>query len=287
MSLDTPARPRRRPAVHRAARPAEQLSLGKQFEDFATSLPPKSSGPRNAEGTTISVSMDPDKAAAVARNGAIRNGFDPATSGVSKVISEHADRRLSERHIFDIPEDADHTQRPVYAWLRHSDTHETPFGDAVLDVHPGNRRVTTHPGDTLMNFARSKVEQIYQPGGPRPGDINEHAAYYTKRNTEELGPHHQPILRDPYDRTNKPEYREVHIHGGAIPASQISRATLYRSANFEEGIDQARDALRGAGIPTRVMTHMEYQPTLDSKMFGKGEKGWVDEEAYGAKGGAR
>lgn len=262
-------------------RPPVQLSLGRQFNNIAAVLSSGRQGPPNAEGTSISVSMDPMDAAEVGRNGAIRNGFDPLTPGLSETGSRFADRTSMEKHVFGIPEDSGHDERPVYAWLRHSDSTERPFGSAVFDVHPGGRRTTTVAGDSLQRHAKNKIEMHHAPGGRSSDDIDKSAASYI--NVEDLNHDHQPIVTDMIDRAlnhRAPAYREVQIHGGAVPASNIERATLYRDGNADSSIDVARDALRSARIPTRVLQHMEYQPTLDKKMFGAGKTGWVDEDSY-------
>jgi hypothetical protein len=264
--------PRRRPV---------QMSIGRQFIPFTeSSAPPRRETP-NAEGTSISVSMSPEDAIKVGKSRVIRNGFDPNTAGLSETGSTFANRVASEKHLFGIPDSADHQQRPVYAWLRNSDSPERHFGDAVLDVSPGDRRVTTVEGDSLMRHARNKVELHYDHGMVADDRLDEHAANGIK--VEDLNHSHQPIASDMISRalnSRSPEYREVQVHGGAIPSSHITKATLYRGSASDVDVDNAKDALRSSGVPTRVMSFMEYQPTLDQQTFGSGRSDWVDEDAY-------
>lgn len=264
--------PRRRPV---------QMSIGRQFIPFAESSPSSRREASNAEGTSISVSMSPEDAVKVGQSRAIRNGFDPETAGLSETGSTFADRVSSEKHLFGISDSADHRQRPIYAWLRNSDSPERHFGDAVLDVSPGDRRVTTVEGDSLMRHARNKVELHYDHGMYADDQLDKSAAKGIK--VEDLNQGHQPIASDMISRalnSRSPEYREVQVHGGAIPSSHITKATLYRNSASHADVDNAKDALRSSGVPTRVMSYMEYQPTLDQQMFGSGRSDWVDEDAY-------
>jgi hypothetical protein len=255
-----------------------QPSLGEDFDRYAGQM--YAAGSRKTmgedhgpgEGYEVSVSTSPVKAAQVAVSGEIRNGFHPDArllGGMGGPYEEN--RRAAEESLFGIPEDADHTKRPVYGYLRHKD-HPGPYGDVVFDVHPGNRRVTTTPGDSLNNFSRVMDEG------------EDETSFYPDVDVERLSSHH-----DAYDHNDFDGYREVQIHGGSIPKKNIKHASVY-DMDFDQdqrekplsGTWDAIRNLRSAGIPTRVMGYMEHQPTLDREMFGKGRTGYVDLEAHGS-----
>jgi len=264
----------------------KQQSLGPDYDHYVGQMMVAGSqreamqrrGP--AEDHEVSISMKQPAARMAAHTGTVVNGFAPGARLYGSGETYANNRRVTERKLFDIPKDAEHYDRPIYGYLRHQEDHMSrPYGDVVLDIHPGQRELTTTPGDSLNN--------VRLPG-QRYG--------YTDQDVERLSAEHEPEDRDPGEY-----YREVHVHGGPVRTNEIKRATIFRSeaplphsAN-EKRIEQAKAdhdretvlELRKAKIPTRVMRHMEYQPTLDQATFGKGKEGWVDQEAYEPRRGPR
>lgn len=255
-----------------------QPSLGEDFDKYAGQMMVAGSqkfaeeqrGP--AEGYEVSVSTKHPDAIKVANSGQIHNGFHPDARLLGGMGGTYEDnRRAAEEALFGIPRDADHTQRPVYGYLRHREL-PGPYGNVVFDVHPGERRVTTTPGDSLNNFSRT------------PDEGEDDRSFY-EGDVEGLAKDH-----DSYDHGLHDTYREVQVHGGSIPKAHIKRASVFvhdyepRIASRAEDRDwETVHNLRSAGIPTRVMGHMEYQPTLDRETLGLGEVGYVDLEAHGSK----
>lgn len=256
-----------------------QPSLGQDFDHYVGQMMVAGShraamqrrGP--ADDHEVSVSMKPDRARQVAHTGAVVNGFSPGARLYGSGQTYERNRRNTEHKLFDVPKDAEHYDRPIYGYLRHQDDHGSrPYGSVVLDIHPGNRELTTTPGDSLNN--------VRLPG-QRYG--------YTDQDVERLSTDHRPDDRDPGE-----SYREVQIHDGPIRASEVKRATIFHveaplpHSEYEKRLEYGKAEsvretlleLRRAQIPTRVMRHMEYQPTLDERTFGKGKEGWVDAEAY-------
>lgn len=201
------------------------------------------------------VSMHFDKARRVAESGRIVNGFAPYAELLNRGRAYENARRSTEHHLFDVPTDAPHYERPIYGYVRDaSHPDEGPYGRAVFDIHPRpGREITTTPGDSLdLGMYTHDVENLSQQ------HIND-----------------------------TDHYREVQFHGGPIRAKEIKQAHLFGGTDrngpthmpTRETI-QTRDALRQAGIRTKVYRMMEHQPTLDEEMFGRGKVGWVNAEAH-------
>jgi hypothetical protein len=250
----------------------KQPSLGADFDRYAGQMmragsqraQARSAGP--AEDQEVSVSMPHIGARRVSHSGHIMNGFAPGATlygGMGGAYERN--RRGVEAGLFDIPRDAPHEERPIYGSLRSkSSEHPSVYGDVTFDLHTGDRRVTTTPGDSLNNF------------DSWTGSYDERN--YTKDDVDDLSIYHRYGDHHPDE-----EYREVQVHGGPIPLSQVKRATVFRDSLGDLDGTSARETvleLRRQKVPTRIMRHTEYQPTLDQKIFGTGEEGWVNQEAY-------
>lgn len=247
-----------------------QQSLGPDFDRYVGEMYRKGSyrerersrgaGPDSA----ISMGMGPDTVSKITGTGEIRNGFAPGARLLHNSPTYAGNRRMTEEHVFDIPEDADHTRRPVYGYLRDT-RHPEPgmYGHALMDVHPNPRRaVTTSGGDSLDGFLDAHSEH---------DDPHEAASML---DVEDLNDHHEPWPSDG-------NYREVQVHGGPIDLRrEVTKAHLFRSQYNTRDVDRAKEELKMARVPTKVYQHMEYQPTLDKELFGEGKTGWVDEEAH-------
>ena len=247
----------------------EQQSLGPDYDQYvgqmmrAGSIRAQAQAVGPAEDHEVSVSMPHIGARRVTHSGHIVNGFAPgATLYGGNGGSYERNRRSAEEGLFDIPKDAPHEERPVYGYLRERD-HERPgvYGDVVFDLHTGGRRVTTTPGDSLNNYS-----SYSHPGAYSADDVEDLVADHTSD-----------------DRHPDEAYREVQVHGGPIPLNQVKRASVYRDNLGDPDGTSSRETaleLRRKKVPTRIMRHTEYQPTLDQGMFGKGKTGWVNQEAY-------
>lgn len=249
----------------------QQQSLGPEYDQYvgqmmrAGSLRAQAQAVGPAEDHEVSVSMPHIGARRVAHSGHIVNGFAPGATlyGGSGGGYERG-RRSAEEGLFEVPKDAPHEERPIYGSLRSKgNEHPSEYGDVTFDLHSGGRRVTTTPGDSLNNYTDSRDPDFLS---------------YSTDDVEELNIDHRHSNRDP----NEP-YREVQVHGGPIPLKQVKRATVFRGTLGDPDGTSSRETvleLRRRKIPTRVMRHTEYQPTLDQATFGKGEEGWVNQEAY-------
>lgn len=258
-----------------------QMSLGPDFDRYVGQMMVAGShrdamqrrGP--ADDHEVSISMTPSKAGMVAHTGNVVNGFAPKARLLHRSDTYESNRRAAEGGLFGVPEDAPHDQRPIYAYLRGNEAAPGPYGHAVLDIHPRDRRITTTPGDSLNNYSQH---------GKTVGTYGDQSGF-DDRDVEQLSTDHR---HDDY--LPDEAYREVQVHGGPIPLKEVKRATLYHLPGEDDfylnSIDtrEALLELRRAKVPTRVMRHMEYQPTLDPKTFGKGQEGWVNEEAYRSGG---
>ena len=248
----------------------EQQSLGPEYDQYvgqmmrAGSLRAQARALGPAEGHEVSVSLPHMGARHVAHSGHILNGFATTLYGGNGGSYER-NRRAAEEGLFDIPRDAPHEERPIYGSLRSRDNeHPSPYGDVTFDLHTGGRRVTTTPGDSLNNFDAFTGERRERN--------------YTQDDAEDLSIYHRSEDHHPDE-----EYREVQVHGGPIPLKQIKRATIFRDSLGDPDGTSSRETaleLRRQKIPTRVMRHTEYQPTLDREVFGDGKEGWVNQEAY-------
>lgn len=215
------------------------------------------------EGQVVSVDVPTYKVRHVTSSGHILNGFSPGANLWGLGATYENSRRRTEEELFDVPRDADHTQRPVYGYLRKTEhPGPTQYGDTTLDLHTSGRRVTTTPGDSLDNF----VEH----------DPNNNSGWgngFGREAVEDLDEHH-----DAWDTSG--DYREVQIHGGPLSTKHITGATVHRDPRVSEFAESAVKHLRAARIPTRVMEFHNYQPTLDESQLGKGKTDWVNIEAY-------
>jgi hypothetical protein len=249
----------------------KQQSLGPAYDRYVGQLSragfqraqAQAAGP--AEDHEVSVTVPHIGARQVTHSGHIMNGFATTLYGGNGGAYER-NRRAVEEGLFGIPRDAPHEERPIYGSLRgkSSEEHPSPYGDVTFDLHTAGRRVTTTPGDSLNNFDAWTGERRERN--------------YTKDDAEDLSIYHRSEDHHPDE-----EYREVQVHGGPIPLSQVKRATVFRDSLADLDGTSSRETvleLRRKKIPTRIMRHMEYQPTLDEATFGEGKEGWVNAEAY-------
>lgn len=253
-----------------------QLSLGPDFDHYANQM--RFAGSQEyaqraqgaGEGKTISVSVPPSDVRKITGTGEIRNGFGPGAT-LRSTARAYLDNRLqAEEHVFGVPGDADHTQRPIYGYLEHTnDPRPGPYGHAVFDIQPRrDRELTTLPGDSMDQFTEKREEYSGDPEwAGRSIDV------------EHLNEHHEPWPGGHWG------YQEVQVHGGPIDLRrEVSRAHLFRQHYNDDAVNQASSELKTARVPHAVYRHMEYQPTLDQETFGKGKEGWVNEEAYSPAG---
>lgn len=266
----------------RAFQPVRQMSLGPEWESLVNRLhqqgTPEHLQEGAGEGTQVSVSVPTATAPRIVSSGVIRNGFDPESAGHLGMNGFAGDRykglrKVTEHYLFGIPMDADHTQRPVYGYHRaEHDLQPGPYGNTVLNVHPQGRHVTTTPSDSLNEFGQYEAVSGYENSGASLDEIRQGAA-------EEISPE---TLVHGHEPGRTLDYHEVQVHGGGIPLEHVTRAHIFRDGSAEGRGDEnaARDAFRAKGIPTEVMVHKEYQPTLSESRFGTGKVGWVNEEDY-------
>lgn len=233
--------------------------------DFPVRYRPTPVRSEPAADQTVSIGVPTEKTRQVMASGHIVNGFAPGAGLLRPTTTYEYNRRQAEEHLFDVPQDADHTQRPIYGYLRKSDEHgPTMYGNVTLDVNTSGRRVTTTPGDSLDNYLEHD---------PNNGDNGWSSRGFGREAVEDLDENH-----DAWD-TGGGGYREVQIHGGPLSTRHIMRATVRKNAG-DSFASSAVKHLRAARIPTTVMQRHNYQPTLSEGMFGKGKTDWVDIEAY-------
>jgi hypothetical protein len=221
-----------------------------------------------------SVSMTPHNAVKVAQSTEIRNGFAPGAILHGDGTPYLEARVVAEKDLFDVPKTADHTERPVYGYLR--DRHKPsagPYGEAVFDVSPQGPVTTTY-GDSLDNYqdAKDSILREYEEEhtAPDPRDLPHEIA--ERVDVEDFGPQHVP------ETGWRTGYREVQMHGGPISTEHVTKAHFFGQQWYREA-----QATRDAGIRTSLYERGEFQPTLDRDTFGTGKSGWVDVEAFGGK----
>jgi TP901 family phage tail tape measure protein len=187
-----------------------------------------------APGHQISMDLPSEVLTGLDRTGGISNMFNPNVKLPSRIqdFGVSQQRRADvEQSVFGIPTTAPWTERPVYGYLRRDGEYMgAAYGNVTIDIEPRRgQKVTTTVDDSFKINPSLTPAEILSPAHTQPEQAK------------------MPGIAP--EGGYQPAYREVQIHGGSVPLSQIKAATYHFDSGFanSQGTkieDQAREALR-------------------------------------------